>query len=179
MNLNGDEKRIQQLFREMSRDDELHAPAFSRVVQGGSSRVTPFRVGVSRRLAWAFAMLCVAVITLVIVTLRHQSAVVRDDQVTAEEQHTEDSPSSIAPAVIPAPTVTANQPNQPPGDQVIKRVRHHHRPANELAVAIKLSAWRSPTAVLLKTSGDDKLMSLPKLGESLRTLRFYSLDELN
>lgn len=176
MNLNGDEKRIQQLFREMSRDDELRMPAFSRVVQGGSSRVAPFRGGVSRRLAWAFAMLCVVVITLAIITLRHQNPVVRDDQVVAHEQPAESSPSSIAPAAIPPAAVTANQ---SPVDHIVKRVRRHHRPSNELALAIKLAAWRSPTASLLKTSSDDKLMSLPTLGESLRTLRFYSLDELN
>ncbi len=179
MNLNGDEKRIQQLFDEMSRGDELRMPAFSRVVQGGSSRVAPLGSGVSRRLVWAFAMLCVVVITLAIVTLRHQSPAVRDDQVAAHEQPSESSPSSIAPAAIPPAAVKANQSNQPPGDQVVKRVRHHHRPSNELALAIKLSTWRSPTASLLTTSGDDKLMSLPKLGESLRSLRFYSLDELN
>jgi hypothetical protein len=176
MNLNGDEKRIQQLFREMSRDDELRMPAFSRVVHGGGSSVAPFRGGVSRRLAWAFAMLCVAVLTLAIVTLRHQSQVARDDQVAAHEQPSESSPSSIAPAAIPPTAVKANQ---SPIDYIVKRVRHRHRPSNELALAIKLSTWRSPTASLLTTSGDDKLMSLPKLGESLRSLRFYSLDELN
>lgn len=170
MNQNGDEKRIQQLFREMSDDDRLRTPAFSRVVQGRSSSVAPFRGGVSRRLAWAFAMLCVVVITLSIVALRHQSPVVRDDQVTAHEQPTESHAPSIAPVSGPV--------NPPRAGQGVKRVRHH-RPANELALATKLSAWRSPTASLLKTSSDDKLMSLPKLGESLRSLRFYSLDELN
>jgi hypothetical protein len=171
MNLSGDEKRIQQLFREMSRDDELRMPAFSRVVQGGSSRVAPLGSGVSRRLAWAFAMLCVVVITLAIITLRHRSPVVRDEQVAAHEQPAQSHAPSIGPVSGPV--------NPPRVGQGVKRVRHHHRPSNELALALKLSTWRSPTASLLTTSGDDKLMSLPKLGESLRTLRFYSLDELN
>jgi hypothetical protein len=176
MNLNGDEKRIQQLFREMSRHDELRMPAFSRVVEGGSLRVAPFRAGVSRKLAWTFAALCVAVITLAVVTLRHQSPVVRDDQAKAEEQPSESSP-------IPIPLAGVIQPRdlppvRPAVKAVFKPVRHR-KPVNDLALAMKLSTWRSPTASLLKTTSDDKLMSLPKLGESLQTLRFYSLDDLN
>lgn len=175
MNLNGDEKRIQQLFREMSDDDRLRTPAFSRVVQGASSRVSPYRGGVSRRLALAFAMLCVVVITLAVVTLRHQSPVVRDDQATAQEQTPESSPAPIP--IVEAPVV------QPPVSPTVVKPAfkpiHHRKPVNDLALAMKLSTWRSPTASLLKTTSDDKLMSLPKLGESLKTLRYYSLDDLN
>lgn len=172
MNLNGDEKRIQQLFREMSRDDQSRVPAFSRVVQGANSRTGATRLGLSRRLALTLATLCVVVITLAIVTLRHQAPV---DQIAALPPTTIELPgtpdiTSIPPAVIktaPSRAIVA-----------AKRI-HRRKPVNDLALAMKLSTWRSPTASLLKTASDDKLMSLPKLGESLQTLRFYSLDDLN
>jgi hypothetical protein len=172
MNQNGDERRIQQLFREMSRDDELRTPAFSRVMQGANSRTGATTVGVSRRFVLTFATLCVVVITLAILTLRHQTPV---DQISESPQPPFAEPGttnvpSLSPSVIKTPRPRA-----------IVAVRHirHRRPVNELAIAMKLSTWRSPTASLLKTSSDDKLMSLPTLGDSLRTLRFYSVDELN
>ena len=173
MNQNGDEKRIQQLFREMSRDDELRTPAFSRVMQGATSRMRATSAGVSRRLVLTFATLCVVVITLAIVTLRDQAPV----DLIAETPFT-------APPSLPNTADLVLVPQRSTSGTTLRAVvtvKHirHRRPVNELAIAMKLSSWRSPTDSLLKTSGDDKLMSLPKLGESLRTLRFYSLDELN
>ena len=37
MNLNGDEKRIRQLFREMSLDDQRRAPQFDNVLAAAQS----------------------------------------------------------------------------------------------------------------------------------------------
>ena len=173
MNQNGDERRIQQLFREMSRDDELRTPAFSLLVkQGASSRIGATSVGVSLRLVLTFATLCVVAITLAILTLRHQAPVdqiFQASQPPLAEPDTGNVPSAL-PSVIKTP--------RPRAIVAVKHIRHR-RPVNELAIAMKLSTWRSPTAALLKPSSDDKLMSLPTLGDSLRTLRFYSLDELN
>lgn len=173
MNQNGDEKRIQQLFREMSRDDELRTPAFSRVVQGANSRTGATRSGLSRRLALTFATLCVAAITVAIVAVRYQAPV---EQISALPPTTLELPGT-------RPDITAVPPdaiNAAPARAMVavKHVRHR-KPVNDLALAMKLSSWRSPTDSLLKSSSDDKLMSLPNLGDSLRTLRFYSLDELN
>ena len=173
MNLNGDEKRIQQLFREMSRNDELRTPAFSRVMQGANSRMGATSAGVSRRLALTFAMLCVVVITLAILTMRLQAPV----DLISETPSTPLPPLPNTSDLVQVPPRVIDVPS-PRAIVAVKRVRHR-RPVNELAIAMKLSTWRSPTASLLKTSSDDKLMSLPTLGDSLRTLRFYSLDELN
>lgn len=180
MNQNGDEKRIQQLFREMSDGDRLRTPAFSRVVQGASSSALPFRIGVSRRLAFTFAAVCVVMIALAIVTMRHQTPV---NQVAEITQPSAQPPNSTDlfdrhPA---APKLVVPTPVEVIKPLPVVRVRHvrHHKPVNELALAMKLSTWRSPTASLLPTNDDDKLMSLPKLGESLKTLRSYSPDDLN
>lgn len=173
MNQNGDGKRIQQLFREMSRNDELRAPAFSRVVQGANSRTRATRAGLSRRLALTFATLCVAVITLTIGVLRYQAPV---EQISEAPPTTLEVPGT-PPDIAPVPPVVSKAAT--PRQMVAVRQVHHRKPVNDLAIAMKLSSWRSPTDSLLKSSSDDKLMSLPNLGDSLRTLRFYSLDELN
>jgi len=176
MNQNGDEKRIQQLFREISDGDRLQTPAFSRVVQGASSNATLFRFGISRRLAFTFAALCLVMIALAVLTLRHQPTV--DNRLAVEDSGFKEPPIPIPP--VEKPSLPRLEPRlSEPVKFAVKRV-HHRRPVNELALAMKLSTWKSPTASLLKTTEDDnKLLSLPKLGESLRTLRSYSLDDLN
>jgi hypothetical protein len=42
-----------------------------------------------------------------------------------------------------------------------------------------LSAWQSPTASLLKAPGEEMLKSLPRLGESLQSIKILSPDEFN
>lgn len=184
MNQNGDEKRIQQLFREMSDDDCARTPAFSRVVHGASSRVSPFRAGKSRRLALAFAALCVIVIALTITSLRR---VKPDGSSTANEIASDERrPTQAQPDTpLPEPVPLVKKPviqmpvSVDPRRRTFVHVRRHRKAMDELAIAMKLSSWRSPTASLFKTAPDDKLMSLPKLGESLKTLRSYSLDDLD
>jgi len=157
----------------MSRGDELRTPAFSRVVQGANSRTRATRAGFSRRLALTFATLCVAVITLTIGVLRYQSPV---EQISELPPTTTEVPGTpVIVDVVPPDKIKAPTPR---GMVAIRHVRHR-KPVNDLAIAMKLSSWRSPTDSLLKSSSDDKLMSLPNLSDSLRTLRFYSLDELN
>lgn len=173
MNQNGNEKRIRQLFREMSRDDELRTPAFSRVVQGTNSRGGATRAGMSRRLALTFATLCAVVITVAFVVLRYQAPVEQISEAAPTELEVPGTPA-IVDAVPPGKIKTAT-----PRAMIAVRHVRHRKPVNDLAIAMKLSSWRSPTDALLKSSSDDKLMSLPNLGDSLRTLRFYSLDELN
>lgn len=179
MNQNGDEKRIQQLFREMSRDDELRTPAFSRVVQGANSRSSATRAGLSRRLALTFAALCVVVITLTIGVLRYQAPVEQISEAPPNKDLSELTTLELrTPAIVDVVPPDKIKALTPRAMVAIRHVRHR-RPVNDLAIAMKLSSWRSPTDSLLKSSSDDKLMSLPNLGDSLRTLRFYSLDELN
>jgi hypothetical protein len=119
----------------------------------------------------------VVVITLAIVTLRRDKPILREEQRTAQTQ-----PGDGVTVPVPTPLVEAPVVRPLVGVAPVKRaVVHvrHRKPVNDLALAMKLSSWRSPTDSLLKSSSDDKLMSLPKLGESLQTLRFYSLDDLN
>jgi hypothetical protein len=128
-------------------------------------------------MAFLLAAVCLVMIALAALLLRHQTPI--DNRLAAGDSTFKESP-------IPIPLVERlSPPIEPlfPAKALVKipgnRVRHY-KPLNELALAMKISTWRSPTASLLKTTEDDnKLMSLPKLGESLKTLRSYSLDDLN
>ncbi|MFY9571638.1 MAG: hypothetical protein WAV20_09600 [Blastocatellia bacterium] len=56
----------------------------------------------------------------------------------------------------------------------------YRRPEKDFTIAMKsLSTWQSPTASLLITRSDDRWMTLPRLDESLQTLKSLSLDQFN
>lgn len=123
-----------------------------------------------------FATLCLVMIAVAVLTLRHQTPA---NQVAEATQPADEQRSFSDLVDRHREVIKPSIPNRAVLPVVVKRVRHH-KPVNELALAMKLSTWRSPTASLLKTNEDDnKLMSLPKLGESLKTLRSYTADDLN
>ena len=177
MNLNGDEKRIQQLFAEMSLDDQRRAPEFAGVLAAANpgmarsqNRARPWRFAMTVATLGAALLIAMAIIVR---PSKPQGAAARDDQASAPAVKPE-APPSVGPSQpgIEAPSVE-------PRRVVIKHARHR-RPSNQMELAMKsLFAWRSPTASLLKTPGDELLRSLPRLGESLKTIRSFSPDEFN
>lgn len=175
MNLNGDEKRIQQLFREMSRDDQRRAPQFASVLAAARSGMARSQNRTrSLRFAMAVAMLCAALLIAIAIIVRppKSQGPARDEKAAAPTVPPE------APGIVPRqPGVGA--PGVEPGRVVIKHARHH-RTTEQLAIAMNsLFAWQSPTASLLKTPGDELLRSLPRLGESLQTIKSFSPDQFN
>jgi hypothetical protein len=176
MNLNGDEKRIQQLFREMSLDDQRRAPQFASVLAAARSGMARSQNRTrSLRYAMAVAMLCAALLIAmaIIVRLSKPQGPARDDQATAPTV-----PPEAPPSIVPRqPGVVA--PGVEPRKVIIKHARHR-RTTDQLAVAMNsLFAWQSPTASLLKTPDDELLRSLPRLGESLKTIKSFSPDQFN
>jgi hypothetical protein len=177
MNLNGNEERIQQLFGEMSRDDQQRTPRFASMLAAANSRGAHSRdEAPSLRFAMAIAMLFAVLLISVAITVR-----------LSKSQNPAGDGAQVAGPVTPPephPGVALSQPD--PGiakvyapKPVIKHVRHRRQP-NQIEVAIKsLFAWQSPTAALLTTPSDDLLKSLPKLGESLQTIKSYSPDQFN
>jgi hypothetical protein len=176
MNLNGDEKRIQQLFHEMRLDEQRRTPGFAGVLAAANAGIASSQNrGRSLRFALATAVLCFAVLIALAIIERPwkpRGPAAEDEGATAqlEQPHApgavESKLSPEAPVEVPRKTT----------------VRHaHRRPAsNPVALATKsLFAWQSPTASLLQTPDDELLKSLPRLGESLKTIRFFSPDEFN
>ena len=176
MNLNGEEKRIQQLFSDMRSEDRLRAPQFSTVLASAQSGVslTPQRDG-TLRFAIASAMLCLAALIVLFAVMRSSKtpSPTPDDQVLAAPLHTE-APTNIVKSET-AVRATDDSKRAP----AIKRARHARR-TTSLAAAIKsISSWQSPTASLLQTPDDELLRSLPRLGESLQTIKLFSPDQFN
>jgi hypothetical protein len=177
MNLNWEEKRIRQLFGEMSRDDARRAPDFEMLVQAGSRSVARSKSGVrALAVAGSFAVLLAAVVTAAVLIVRHPNNQSPSD---ADRPVAE----SVAPAEPPEPAIPRRPPgvatNHAPVRHAAKRIQNQRR-SNELAIAMKsLSVWESPTASLLKVPGEELLKSLPRLGDSLQTLRSFSPDQIN
>lgn len=175
MNLNGDEKRIQRLFREMSCEDENRAPVFASVIAAAGSRTDHSQKRTRYfTVAWAVAGILIAMLIAVRVAMRHQETQTQDnprEQVADVKESTEAAPTSSLPRTI------VDTPRTTGGRATSKRVRRPRR-SEELAIRMKaLAAWQSPTASLLKTPGEE--MSLPRLGESLRSIKIFSADEFN
>ena len=177
MNLNGEEKRIQQLFVEMSSDDQRLAPQFATLLAAAYSRTERSQNRTrSGRFALAVAILCVAMLIAMAIIERPskpQGAAAPDDQALAPIV----PPGAPPNVVLPKPD--RESPSVAPRVAIIKNAGHR-RTSNRLAIAMKsMFEWQSPTASLLQTRSDELLRSLPRLGESLRTIKSYSPDEFN
>jgi len=155
----------------MSLEDQRRAPEFTSVLEAAGLKASRSRKGTrSFWLAAAFATLCVAMLIAAIIGVRHQRL---QSPAEPEEQSAAAPAPGAAPLSIVPPLAAQPVRNTP------KRVRHRRSP-NQLALAMKsLFAWRSPTASLLKSPGEDMLKSLPRLGESLQTIKSLSPERFN
>ena len=188
MNLNGDEKRIRQLFREMSCEDESRTPEFAVLVAAARSRAGRTKKG-SRLFAFGLVV-SVAIVLLIALSLALRQPVRQtqdepSDQVAQEKQpgkqseknpekqSTESAPGKTAPGSSVSTGGTIAQQGIP---RRVRRKRH----SDDLAIRMKtLFAWQSPTASLLKAPGDEMLKSLPRLGDSLQSIKIFSPNEFN
>ena len=174
MNSNWDEKRIRQLFVEMSLDDAHRAPDFDVLLQTGRSSTA--RSISFFALAAAISALVIVVATATVFVVRHAS---RQSQSDASVQPLELTPLPEEHSER-AGALEAVRPVMP--RSIKRRVKHIRvqRASEELAIAVKsFSVWQSPTAALLKVPGEELLKQLPRLGDSLQLLGSYSLDYLN
>ena len=168
MNLNGDEKRIRQLYRDIAVDDRRQAPAFARVLASAEARASSSGQHLKLKLAFVVASLCLAVLVAMFVFSKPKRLeTARDNRPLIDErENAEEKPDS--PIVL--------------HDSSVRPVRkaRHRRQQNRTTLALRsLFAWRSPTASLLKVPEDKLLNSLPRLGESLQTIKSISPDEFN
>lgn len=178
MNLNGNEKLIAQLFVEMSREDAERAPEFASVLS--STRVPRRERNWSIAFAAALAMLIMAVVIGLLASRRTSKP--------AETQQPDTRAEVLpAPAESPAlgPEKTAIEESAAPKSiVVVVRHRRHRRSPDQLAiqlavVAKSLSEWQSPTASLLTYPGEELFKTLPRLGDSLETIKSLSADQFN
>ena len=173
MNRNGDEKRIRQLFHDLRCEEQFIAPHFGAVLTAARNRNKG-----SNTPAWSMRFAAAAMLfVLALITIRVSTAV----RPGTEQLVPASTPSAVASSDTTTDGVRTL--SQPPKTQPRPSIRRQARPrqfSNSLAIAMKsLSSWQSPTAALLQTSQDEMLNSLPRLGESLRTIKPFSPDQFN
>jgi hypothetical protein len=173
MNLNGEEKRIRQLFRELSSHEREQAPDFAAVLASANAPTVRSRNG-SR--SWRFAMACTVLPAVLSVAMAIILQLSQGND-PSRQASTPDSQAQEAPAL--GPLQARATPDVPPRKRG-PRPRRQRRTSDPMTIAMKtLFAWRSPTASLLKIPEDELLRSLPRLGESFQTIKSYSPDQFN
>jgi len=161
----------------MSREEERRAPELAQVIAAARSGAGRAQNGTRLfTLAWAVSVEVIAILIAVSFAMRHSRALPqpdRSDQVAESEQPEESESANAISSPVPGVSRTANR------RTILRRVRRSRHP-DELAIRMKtLFAWQSPTASLLKAPGEEMLKSLPRLGESLRSIKIFSPDEFN
>lgn len=133
--LNNNELR--SLFQAQRAADAAAAPGFARVM----ARPAPADYGYLRAIALAAAIVLVAV--LASSNISQRKAGTGDSPVPKKEVVVAREAPAVVPAVSPAPTRT----------KIVAKAK-----------PVTLSTWKSPTAALLDTPGDDLWTTVPKIG---------------
>lgn len=185
MELAGNEKKIQTLFRELKLADERVAPEFIRLW----NRAQAFSPGRSRGFKISLAV-ATALFVITLSSLVHWSRNWRGSQpsilVVASGPATIDS-IPVPPATQPATPPTTLAPIHPAVAAPLNRVRSNRRDRRVVAPrhpdlnainadireADSISSWQSPTAMLLQSPADDVLTSLPQLDRSLTEFKRF------
>lgn len=168
----GDEKKIQALFSELSREDAQNAPGFEKLWREASviEQAPPF----SRPLLIVAATLIVAVTVLFIAWSRDKSPAEQNAQNAA-----------APPAIAARPETAAPEPAAPePKNKVVQRRTHSHprrrrtlarRQQRQPAInqAEMLANWKSPTEQFLTAPTHSAFSSLPQLNESVKDLESF------
>jgi hypothetical protein len=178
MELVGDEKRIQALFRELRLEDGHVTPRFAVVwhrAQAGSFAPRS-RFNLSFVAATALVVCALVSSVWLLRQWRTQQASVAAIKVNP------------IPGVSPAATAVKQEVNV-----VSSSAPKHHSSAKSLSMrlvarrhaemlaakraeirnAAALSSWESPTTALLRSPGDEVLTSLPQLNKSVNELRSF------
>jgi hypothetical protein len=177
MELAGDEKRIQALFRELKLEDERVAPEFIRLW----SRAQATKQKPRPTLKTSFAVAAI----LLVVTLFALAFWLRNWQ-DGQPQSSALASGSTMPGSTPALSEKAPEPKQPLLDRAPDRIKIN-RPARKLARrqielvsrnaafrhAVAISTWQSPTATFMQSPVDDMWTSAPQFGRSVSEFKSF------
>jgi hypothetical protein len=186
MELAGNEKKIQALFRELKLADERVAPEFIRVWNRAQATNPGSLLLFKISFAIAMALIVVTVCSLALWSRTWQRSLQTGPGIATAPTTTSSMPGSTAdstpapPLAKPGPTqsVVAKPPIRVKSNRWDRRVvarRHEELNAGNPAVreAVFISSWQSPTATLMQSPADDVLTSLPQLDRSLTELKTF------
>jgi hypothetical protein len=182
MELAGNEKKIQALFRELKLADERLAPEFIKVwnrAQATSPRLSP---GFKISFVVATALVVITLCSVVLWSRRWQRRQLPGPGVAGRSVKPGSMP--VPPPAMPSTTsgptqrVVAQSHNRVKSNRWDRKVaarRHADVSARNAVIreAVAISTWQSPTAALMQSAADDVLTSLPQLDRSLTELKSF------
>ena len=177
MELIGEEKRIQALFRELKLEDGCITPRFSAVWNGAQATAIPPLATFKLSFAIVALLLAGAVFSVALWSRRWQQTNPSNRVVTSAQ-----IPNHAAASAAMSP-----EPNQvtpvEPRHRVISKSRtlklaarrHAELLARNALVrdAVVISGWQSPTTTLLRSPADEVLTSVPQLDENANELKSF------
>jgi hypothetical protein len=178
MELPGNEKKIQTLFRELKLADERVAPEFKRVWNRAQAPSPGLSRMVKISLAVATALFVITASSLVLWSQTWGGSQPPNPAVAA-------GPAAIGSMPVPPPSTTplirpavAALPNRSKFNRQDRKLLARRQ--TELAFrsaaireALAISSWQSPTVTLLQSPADNVLTSLPQLDRSLNELKTF------
>jgi hypothetical protein len=175
MELAGDEKRIQALFRELKLEDQRVVPGFDRLWNSAQARRSQPRRALKTSSAVFAALLVITLCAFVFWSRNWQQGQPRTSGVAGGSTTTGSTPSPAIPES--KQLVLGKAPdritfNRRPRSLITRR--QAKLPRNALIhEAVAISSWQSPTATLMQSPADDLLTSLPRLDRSVTELKTF------
>jgi hypothetical protein len=176
MALSGEERRIRASFLELRLEDELVMPRFAAVWNRAHFKSARRKTAVDFRMAVAVVIVCFALLSLALLSRPWQRNPRSIDAVASGAVKPDAGPSQIkrnqelAQRVGLMPVV--RKPRRvgfTPRSQTAKLALTRSSTRD----AIALSRWRSPTATLLRSPGDEVLRTLPQLNRTLHEMEAF------
>lgn len=181
MELVGNEKKIQALFRELKLADERVAPEFIKVWD----RAQATSPGWSRVFNISFAV-TTALLVITVSVLALWSRLAQPNEQVNPKVANESTPPGSTPTPLratpppspPIQSVVAQSPVRFKSNQWARKLAARRKADLDarnavIREAVSISSWQSPTATLMQSPADHVLTSLPQLHRSLNELKTF------
>ncbi len=195
MGLNGEDKRIRALFCELKREEKRTAPLFAKTWnlaetefrRRGFSRL---RFLSSNLVRFATAILVVSLVLAATVLLPRYLRLRRQPKHDYVKQEVAAAPRATSEESPRPSKVPANRESDKPTDRLVAIRRSVRVKKSPVALAQRaravnqikqdgLSAWQSPTATLLRSTGDELLRFVPQMNEAEEGMKKFLANDLN
>ncbi len=196
MGLNGEDKRIRALFCELKREEKRTSPRFAKtwkIAEAEFHRRDFSRLRFqpsSNLLRFATAILVVSLVLAATVLLPRYLLLPRQPRQPKHdyaEQEVAAGPRATSEEAPRSGKVSVTSESGKPTDRQVAirrsvRVKKSQVASAQRARSVKqngLSEWRSPTAKLLRSAGDELLRFVPQMNESAEEMKKFLSNDLN
>jgi hypothetical protein len=180
MELSGNEKKIQALFRELKLADERVAPEFIKVWDRAQLPSPRSRRLFNLSFAVATALFLITVSAFVLWSRNVKRSVEVNPKVAtgAITPVSTPSPAPTSQSIRPIQRAVAQPPVRVKSNRLDWKLAALGKAGLDARNAVNreagfISSWRSPTATLMQSAADDVLTSLPQLDRSLTELKTF------